>query len=70
VSDSRTEITMLAGEPVVVDGDVAGVESAILAAARGSIMELVWLPESGTGRQVGVNPEHVVALRPAPAGGS
>jgi hypothetical protein len=65
VSDSRTEITMVAGAPLVVDGDVADIESAILAAARGSLMELVWLPETATGRQVGVNPEHVVAVRPA-----
>ena len=27
-------------------------------------MELAWLTDAATGQQVGVNPEHVVMLRP------
>ncbi len=62
---AATEITLLHGSPVIVQGAVSDVESAILSAARGSIMELVWLTEAGSGNPVGVNPEHVVTLRPA-----
>jgi hypothetical protein len=36
----------------------------ILDAARGSIMQLAWLVEAGTGDDLAINPEHVVALRP------
>jgi hypothetical protein len=60
-----SEIQLVAGPPVVVEGDVRSVEAALLAAARGSIMELAWLNLSGSGEPVGVNPDHVVALRPA-----
>ena len=52
------------GAPVVVRGDPRAVEAAILAAARGSIPELVWLTELGRDAPVALNPEHVVALRP------
>lgn len=60
-----TEITLVQGAPLVVQGDVRAVEAAILAAARGSIPELVWLTEVGRNEPVALNPEHVVALRPA-----
>jgi hypothetical protein len=39
----------------------------ILDAARGSIMQLAWLTEAHTGVDLAVNPQHVVALRPARA---
>ena len=57
------EITLTGGERVRVDGDARAVESAILAAARGSIMELAWMIDAGTGERVGINPEHVIMLR-------
>jgi hypothetical protein len=57
------EITLTGGERVRVDGDTRAVESAILAAARGSIMELAWMIDAETGQRVGVNPEHVLTLR-------
>jgi len=47
VDAPATEITLVQGAPVVVQGDVRAVEAAILAAARGSIPELVWLTEVG-----------------------
>jgi hypothetical protein len=46
-----------------VEGDVDDVQALILAAARGSIMELAWMMDAETGERVGVNPEHVVMLR-------
>lgn len=62
---AATEITLLQGSPVVVQGEAKTIETAILNAARGSIMELVWLTESGSGTPVGINPEYVVSLRPS-----
>lgn len=61
---SLTEITLEGGDRLRVEGDVAEVESAILSAARGSIMELAWMTIADTGRRVGINPEYVVMLSP------
>ena len=60
---ATTEITILGGERYRVDGDVKQVERTILDAARGSIMQLAWLVEAGSGESLGVNPECVVMLR-------
>ena len=59
----ETEITVLGGERLRVVGDPKDIESAILSAARGSIMELAWMTEVTTGDRVGINPEHVLMLR-------
>jgi hypothetical protein len=64
-----TEIMLVHGAPVVVEGEPRAVEAAIVAAARGSILELVWLTEVGTDGPVALNPDHVVALRPSPEKG-
>jgi hypothetical protein len=61
-----TEITMVGGDRLRAQGDAKHVESQILSAARGSLMELAWITEAETGHQVGINPDHVVSLR-APA---
>ena len=58
-----TEITVLGGERLQVVGDPKDIESAILSAARGSIMELAWMTEIDTGDRIGINPEHVLMLR-------
>ncbi len=58
-----TEIAVVTGDRYRVTGDPRAVEQTILAAARGSIMELAWFVEAETQAEVGVNPEHVVALR-------
>ena len=60
---STTEITILGGERYRVEGDAKQVERTILDAARGSIMQLAWLIEAGSGESLGVNPECVVMLR-------
>jgi hypothetical protein len=58
-----TEITIANGDRFQVEGDAKQVETAILSAARGSIMELAWMTEVHTGELIGLNPEHVVMLR-------
>ncbi|MGP0048392.1 MAG: hypothetical protein ACLPZR_06015, partial [Solirubrobacteraceae bacterium] len=58
-----TEITVLGGERFRVEGDARDVERVIIDAARGSIMELAWLVEAGSGERIGVNPECVVMIR-------
>lgn len=58
-----TEITLSGGERLRVEGDPHQVESAILSAARGSIMELAWMTEADSGQRIGLNPEHVLMLR-------
>lgn len=63
VMSSITEVTLLGGERHRVRGDLEAVERLILAAARGSIMELAWLTEAESGERLGINPECVVMLR-------
>lgn len=58
-----TELTLTGGERLQVAGDPHDVETAILAAARGSLMQLAWLVEADSGQHVGVNPDHVILLR-------
>lgn len=60
----RTELTLVTGEQFCVEGVARDVERTILDAARGSIMELAWLVEAETQDVLGVNPDHVVVLRP------
>ena len=62
---SATEITLVNGERHEVGGDPADVEKTIVAAARGSIMQLAWLEEAASGRSLAVNPAHVVSIRAA-----
>ena len=54
---------MVGGDRLRAQGDRKQVESVILAAARGSLMEFAWITEAETGHQLGINPEHVVSLR-------
>ena len=65
---STTELTLVTGERYVVSGDREQVEKAILAAARGSLMQFAWLEEADGARPVGVVPAHVVSLREAEPG--
>jgi uncharacterized protein YlzI (FlbEa/FlbD family) len=55
-------MTLVNGERYEVQGSVEQVEATIVAASRGSIMQLAWLTELG-GQKVGVNPTSVVTLR-------
>jgi len=74
VSESVTEILVVGGERFAVQGTLEEVETQILGAARGSILELVWFKQAGAGTSVGLNPAHIVAVsdpeqqEPPPAG--
>ena len=46
-----------------MEGKAEDVEKQILDAARGSLLELVWLTETESGQRIALNPEHVVLLR-------
>lgn len=65
---SVTEVTLVGGERLRVDGDPKDVEAAILSAARGSLMEFAWVTEAESGQRVGVNPDQVLLLRALDAG--
>jgi hypothetical protein len=58
-----TEIIVVGGESYRVQGDSREVAALIIDASRGSLMEFAWLVEAETGQRVGINPEHVIALR-------
>lgn len=60
---SVTELTLVGGERLRVQGDPKDIEAAILSAARGSIMEFAWMTEADSTQRVGVNPDHVLLLR-------
>jgi hypothetical protein len=64
---AASEITVIGGDRFRVEGSPKEVEERIVAAARGSIMELVWFTEIATGGSLALNPEHVVAVRAADA---
>ena len=55
-------MTLSTGQQLLVAGSPEEVEASILAASRGSIMQLAWLHESPAGRSVGVNPAFVVMV--------
>jgi hypothetical protein len=58
-----TEILVVGGERFRVQGPADEVESKIIAAARGSILELVSLVEAESGALIALNPAHIVAVR-------
>ena len=68
MTGSITEITLLGGERVRIDGDVKAVERLILDAARGSIMQLAWLTDAQTAEPLGINPEYVMTVRAVSVG--
>jgi len=66
---SCTDLTLTTGERLRVTGSVGDVEATVVAASRGSIMQMAWLQESATGRRIAVNPRWVVTIAAAdPAG--
>jgi hypothetical protein len=60
---ASTEIVLVSGTCCRVRGSAEDVEKQMLDAARGSLLELVWLTETESGRRIALNPEHVVLLR-------
>jgi hypothetical protein len=61
-------VVMMTGERYEVEGSPRDVESAIVAASRGSILQLAWMTEADSGRKIAINPLHVVALEPGMSG--
>jgi hypothetical protein len=60
---SVAEVILVGGQRFCVEGSPAELETKILDAARGSILEFVWLVEAGTETPLALNPAHIVALR-------
>ena len=57
-----TTVVVVTGERYEVQGSPSDIEAAIVGASRGSIMQLAWVTEAGSGRSLAINPLHVVAL--------
>jgi hypothetical protein len=58
-----TEITLVGGDRLQVQGETSEIEGQILAAARGSILEFAWMTQARTGERIGINPDQVLMLR-------
>ena len=58
-----TEITLVGGHRLQVQGETTEIEGQVLAAARGSILEFAWMTEARTGERIGINPDQVLMLR-------
>jgi hypothetical protein len=65
-SVAATTVVVVSGERYAIEGSPEEIETAIVGASRGSIMQLAWLTEAGTGRAIAINPVHIVALEAAP----
>ncbi len=58
-----TEISLVTGDRYEVSGSLEEVEAIIIAASRGSIMQIAWLTDKVSGASVGINPASIVSLR-------
>jgi hypothetical protein len=68
-ADSATAVVvMVTGDRYEVEGTPSEVEAAVVAASRGSILQLAWMTEADSGRSIGINPLHVAALEPGMSG--
>jgi hypothetical protein len=61
-------VVMMTGERYEVEGSPKDVEAAIVAASRGSILQLAWMTEADSGRSIAINPLHVAALESGMSG--
>jgi hypothetical protein len=61
-SRAVTTVVVVTGERYELQGSPKEIEAAIVGASRGSIMQLAWMTEAGSGRAIAINPLHVVAL--------
>jgi hypothetical protein len=60
---NRAEIKTVNGDVIAVEGSLSEVEKDLSDAARSGSSRFAWLTDTGTGRRIGVNPDHVVSLR-------
>lgn len=64
------KLTLLGDDDALeVEGELREVEKALSDAARSGQSRLAWFRERGRDDSVGVNPAHVVALRPGESSG-
>lgn len=54
---------MVNSDAIRVEGSLSEVEKELSDAARSGSSRFAWLTDEDTGRQVGINPDHVVSLR-------
>lgn len=54
---------MVNSDAIRVEGSLSEVEKELSDAARSGSSRFAWLTDRGTGRQIGINPDHVVSLR-------
>jgi hypothetical protein len=62
-----TRLLISTGELLEVDGSIPEVEKRLEDASRSTSGTLAWLTDVATGEPVGINPTHVVTLRPGDA---
>jgi hypothetical protein len=62
------EVRLVNGDAFTVEGSLEEVESKLSDAARSGQSRLAWFTEHGTDGSVGINPAHVVTLKPSEAG--
>jgi hypothetical protein len=59
-----TKLLLVTSEQLEVQEAIEHVEKRLQNAARSTPGTLAWLTDAGTEEQVGVNPNHVMTLRP------
>ena len=59
------EVRLVNGDTFTVEGALEEVETKLSNAARSGQSRLAWFTEHGTEGSVGINPAHVVALKPS-----
>jgi hypothetical protein len=66
IADGRsTQLVLSTGDSLEVEGSIEDVEKPLQNAVRSGPGTLAWLRDADSGESVGVNPAHVVTLRPA-----
>lgn len=61
---SHAEIGTIDGGVISAEGSLDEIEKKLSDAARSGRSRFAWLTDGNTGQPVGVNPDHVVSLRP------
>ena len=59
-----SKLFLVTGDSLEVEGSIQDVERRLSDASRSTSGALAWLKDAATEEAVGVNPEHVVTIRP------
>jgi hypothetical protein len=62
--NEATSLLLATGETLEVEGPLDEIAKRLENAARSSAGTLAWFDEAGESRRLGVNPAHVVSVRP------